>query len=271
MNKTKRTLFISSLVMVLTLIVAIVSVSAAWFGNTANVSKDGFVIDSDTLQEFASIEIDSDLTAEGGEKLWPAIAKKGELLKNGIVAPIGKTLKAANGVVQRGAKCATVYFPVTFMGAGDEGYTDQRKSLKLSVESATIAKYVVKDSDDKIVSFTNFKNDFNVELDMVSITKAEGQVPTVTLISMDGVDAGNLTGNQIFYVQPYENGEPTYNLYMLLQPGISYYVRATIYFNHIDEECNPELLYETISFNFSMSILKPDADNWVNIRKMYKL
>lgn len=257
MNKTKRTLFISSLVMLLALIVTVVSVSAAWFSNTASVSKDGFIIGSDTIQEFASIKIDTDLSGEGGTPIWPAIARKGAL--SGVKAPTGKILTTTeSGLVEKVAKHADVYFPVTFIGMPDEGYDDQRKSLKLSVDSITIEKYVQKE-DDKIVSYTDFKTDFNVELDMVAITKTENGEQTETTIAtipMDGVDASNLTDNQIFYVQPYENGEPTYNLYMLLKPSVSYYIHAKVYFNHIDEECNPELLYTTINLNFSMTILK---------------
>ena len=46
-----------------------------------------------------------------------------------------------------------------------------------------------------------------------------------------------------------------YETYMLIQPGLTYYVKAEIYFNKVDEECNPELLNTVIKFNFKLNIL----------------
>ena len=59
MNKTKRTLIVSSVVMALILVVTAVSVTAAWFTNVADSNEDGFTIDSALLQESASIDIDN--------------------------------------------------------------------------------------------------------------------------------------------------------------------------------------------------------------------
>ena len=57
MNKTKRTLIVSSVVMALVLIVTVVSVTAAWFSNVASTKEDGFTINSTTLKESANITI----------------------------------------------------------------------------------------------------------------------------------------------------------------------------------------------------------------------
>lgn len=262
--------------MALALIVTVVSVSAAWFGDAVGTRRDGFIIDSDTLQEFASIKVDSDVTGEGGTKLWPAIAKKGWLLSNGNVAPTGSVLKTADSVngIDVGAKKAVIYFPVSFVGTADvdaAGQTiDGRKSLNLNVSSVTIDKYVTKDENGKITDFVDFRSDFNVEMDLVSVSK-EGDDNVITEISMDGINPNALKDDQIFFVQPdiADSAEPGYDLYMLLMPGTDYFVRATIYFNSIDEECNPELLYTTISFNFTMNILKNGESNWVDIRQTY--
>lgn len=58
MNKTKRTLIVSSVVMALIFVVTVVSVTAAWFTNVADSNEDGFTTDSALLQESASISID---------------------------------------------------------------------------------------------------------------------------------------------------------------------------------------------------------------------
>lgn len=277
MTKTKRTLIISSLIMTLALIVAIVSVSAAWFGDSVGSKQDGFIIDSDTLQEFASIKVDSDVTGEGGTKLWPAIAKKGWLLTNGNIAPTGSVLKSAEGVegIDEGAKKAVIYFPVSFIGTADVdsngNVIDGRKSLNLNVSSVTIEKYVTKDSNGEVTDFVDFRAEFNVEMDIVSVNK-DGDEPVIEEIPMEGINPNELKDDQFFFVQPSKEDdvdEPGYDLYMLLMPGTEYFVRATIYFNAVDEECNPELLYTTISFNFTMNILKNGESNWFDIRKTY--
>ncbi len=177
MKKTKRTLLISSLIMALTLVVTIVSVSAAWFSNSTSTKSDGFLIGSDTVTEYASIKIDSTVTdKEGGYDIWPAKMQAGWLLNNNgvsTVAPTGSILKNADQTigVSTGARCAKVYFPITFVGAGDTGYTDGNKSLKLSLASVRIDEYTVFNKDDatKVDSFTDFRGDFLVEMSIVSV------------------------------------------------------------------------------------------------------
>lgn len=43
-------------------------------------------------------------------------------------------------------------------------------------------------------------------------------------------------------------------MYLLVMPGETYYVRATIYFNQVDEEVNVELLYTSVFFNFVLEM-----------------
>lgn len=43
---------------------------------------------------------------------------------------------------------------------------------------------------------------------------------------------------------------------MLVKPGEKYYVKATIYFNQIDEECDENLIYLDEAKNQSYSSLK---------------
>ena len=68
MNKTKRTLIVSSVVLTLIVIVTAISATAAWFSNIEDSSEDGFTIDSALLQESASIDIDSKATGYGTKK-----------------------------------------------------------------------------------------------------------------------------------------------------------------------------------------------------------
>lgn len=262
MNKTKRTLIISSIVMALAFIVTVVSVTAAWFSNVSSSKQDGFIIGSTTLKESATISIDTNVGGSSDVSIWPAVVKKGHLAQ-GNTAPAGKALKTSTAIVPTKAKTAVVYFPINFVGAPDsnaEGVEiDGRKSLQVNLNFASTEANLIKTEQDgkQVVTGTNkdVKGAFNVELDMVSVVK-NGDAYTITPIDMTGVDPKKLSGtDKIYCNQPsLENGEPGYDLYLLVMPGETYYVRATIYFNQVDEEVNVELLYTSVFFNFILEM-----------------
>lgn len=270
MNKTKRTLIISSIVMALAFIVTVVSVTAAWFSNVSSSKQDGFIIGSTTLKESATISIDTNVGGASDVSIWPAVVKKGYLAQGGV-APVGKALKTSTAIVPTKAKTAVVYFPINFVGAPDsnaEGVEiDGRKSLQVKLNFASTEANLVKTEQDgkEVVTGTNkdVKGAFNVELDMVSVVK-NGDAYTITPIDMTGVDPTKLSGtDKIYCNQPsLENGEPGHDLYLLVMPGETYYVRATIYFNQVDEEVDVELLYTSVFFNFvlEMKTDKPVRD-----------
>lgn len=316
MNKTKSTLIISSVIMSLAFVVAVVGVSAAWFGDMTSARRDGFVVLSDTLQDSASIDIESSKGMDG-QKIYPAIMERGYLLGEGAVAPVGAVLKGdapVDGVVQK-AQVATVYFPIQYVGTPDVGYeSENRKSLQIAMRSATIGRlkltvdgvaaaydrtinsvaddtdgyagewrgrgvpaltfngkgagtyggtaftYTVSKTDgslaftlggkDYIAEFVDYKDEFNIEISLVTVQltddgKVENElstVPTDTAYS-------TLTGDRVFYESV------GYDTYLLLQPGVTYYVKTQIYFNKVDEECNIDLLNTVVRFNFKLNIL----------------
>lgn len=234
--------------MALIVAVTAISVTAAWFSNFASSGESGFTIDSDYLQEKAVIKIDETISGYG-VSVWPAIANVGVLEKGGE-APFGQTLKSKSDTINSAAKTATLYFPINFVGSPDisstteDGETnaiDGRKTLLLSVSSVHI-----KDAGYKY-SELDFKGDFNVELALVDIIDSSPQpIANITPPFKDSTS--------VYYVQPtLENGEPGYDFYMLVIPGETYYVQATIYFNKIDEECNPDLLRaDSVEFTFDI-------------------
>lgn len=269
MNKTKRTLIISSIVMALAFIVTVVSVTAAWFSNVSSSKQDGFIIGSTTLKESATISIDTNMGGSSDVSIWPAVVKKGYLAQGGV-APAGRDLlETSTANVLTTAKTAVVYFPINSVGApdtNDEGVEiDGRKSLQVNLNFASTEANLVKTEQGgkQVVTDTNkdVKGAFNVELDMVSVVK-NGDAYTITQIDMTGVNPKELSGtDKIYCNQPsLKNGEPGYDLYLLVMPGETYYVRATIYFNQVDEEVNVELLYTSVFFNF---VLKMDVDKTV--------
>lgn len=258
--------------MALAFIVTVVSVTAAWFSNVSSSKQDGFIIGSTTLKESATISIDTNVGGSSDVSIWPAVVKKGYLAQGGI-APAGKALKTSTAIVPTKAKTAVVYFPINFVGAPDSNVNDKgeiveidgRKSLQVNLNFASTEANLIKTEQDgkQVVTGTSkdVKGAFNVELDMVSVVK-NGDAYTITPIDMTGVDPKKLSGtDKIYCNQPsLTNGEPGYDLYLLVMPGETYYVRATIYFNQVDEEVDVELLYTSVFFNF---VLKMDVDKTV--------
>lgn len=258
--------------MALAFIVTVVSVTAAWFSNVSSSKQDGFIIGSTTLKESATISIDTNVGGSSDVSIWPAVVEKGYLAKGGV-APSGKALKTSTAIVPTKAKTAVVYFPINFVGAPDSKVNDKgeiveidgRKSLQVNLNFASTEANLIKTEQGGklVVTGTNkdVKGAFNVELDMVSVVK-NGDAYTITPIDMTGVDPKKLSGtDKIYCNQPsLKNGEPGYDLYLLVMPGETYYVRATIYFNQVDEEVDVELLYTSVFFNF---VLKMDVDKTV--------
>lgn len=276
MNKTKRTLIVSSVVMALILVVTAVSVTAAWFSNFANSKEGGFTIDSALLQESVNITIDS--SASGyGTALWPAVATPGHLEK-GTIAPYGTDLKekkgetyAVNGV-QKAAKCAVIYFPVRFEGSPDldkdNVAIDGRRSLYLEVQHAYLGtKPPAENGNENNTPIEDTTKDylssFNVEMKLVKVTKNVNGETVNNVEDLPSTETPQGTADQVYYNQPNRLDDakyPGYKFYMLLKPGVEYYVQATIYFNQLDEECDEKLLYldafeqaqKAISFKFEL-------------------
>lgn len=264
MNKTKRTLIVSSVVMALILVVTVVSVTAAWFTNVADSTPTGFEISSDLLQESASISIDESVSGYGSS-IWPAIANPGYLAK-GNLAPYGTALKnVETGVIDKGVTCAVLYFPIKFVGDPDSGATDGRKSLVLNVVYAHLGTKS-EGNDDVTEGKENYLSAFNVEMELVRITET-GSEP------IDPVKpSASSTAKDVYYYQPFFDAAellPSYKLYMLVNPGDTYYVKATVYFNQIDEECDEKLLYMDVDKDKSIVLrfeLQNQIDSTIDIR-----
>jgi len=273
MNKTKRTLIVSSVVMALVLVVTIVSVTAAWFSNVASSNVDkNFEIESTTLKETANISMDDDLSGSN-TSAWPAVLKPGTALANGQF-PRGKDLKEAKGNVAVAAKTAVFYFPINFIGSSDLDSTsgksiDRRRSLMLKLNTVKLVLGTTDSDGNKIDDGQEYKSRFNVEMCLVRFDENK----TATEIDLDGVYSDALSGTDVYYYQKTENntadGEPCDEFYMLIIPGEEYYVRATIYFNEVDEQYD-DLLYlrgKTLEFNFELTTKVTDG---VDIRSHNK-
>ena len=252
--------------MALVLIVTVVSVTAAWFSNVASTKEDGFTIDSTTLKESANITIGDDSIGESNTMVWPAVLNPGTMLKNGEY-PRGKALKNTGENIGKNiavaAKTAVFYFPINFIGSSDLSggkSIDGRRSLMLKLDSAKLV------SGENVES-TDYKSKFNVEMCLVTLSEDK---KVATEINLDGVFSDALSGtSNVYYYQKTEDGketgEPCDEFYMLIIPGEEYYVKATIYFNEVDEQYD-DLLYlkgKTLKFDFMLTTVMPAG---VNIR-----
>ena len=276
MNKTKRTLIVSSVVMALILVVTAVSVTAAWFSNFAGSNEGGFTIDSALLQESVNITIDSS-ASDYGTALWPAVATPGYLEK-GKVAPYGTDLKTTQtGVIDVKAKCAVIYFPIRFEGSPDLNEQnvaiDGRRSLYLDVKHAYLGTKPAENGNGNNTpsedTTKDYLSSFNVEMKLVRVTKTvNGETVTTTVEDLPSTQTPQGEAGDVYYNQPNTANDkyPGYKLYMLLKPGVEYYVQATIYFNKLDEECDEKLLYldafqeaqKAISFKFELHSTLPE-------------
>lgn len=242
--------------MALVLIVTVVSVTAAWFSNVASTKEDGFTIDSTTLKESANITIGDDSIGESNTMVWPAVLNPGTMLKNGVY-PRGKALKNTGENIVVAAKTAVYYFPINFIGSSDLAggkSIDGRRSLMLKLDSAKLAS-------GETVESTDYKGKFNVEMCLVTLSEDK---KVATEINLDDVYSDALSGtSNVYYYQKTEDGEPCDEFYMLIIPGEEYYVKATIYFNEVDEQYD-DLLYlkgKTLKFDFMLTTDMPaDVD-----------
>lgn len=308
--------------MALTLVVAVIGISAAWFGDMRNAKQSGFVIQSDTLQDTASIDIYAS-KGMSGESIYPAVAKLGYFLGTQAEGPEGRELMHGplpNGVAEA-AKAATVYFPIQVIGTPDTDYENEnRKSLDLQLQSANAGTMkadiggntvyyhrtaVLAAGEDETLdgyagtwsalgnptltfngkgggsadgaAFTyevssaaetygqnffsvngsecsamlvDYVEEFNVEMCLVEGTlDVNGKFESEISVLPTDPSYGGLSGGSVFY----ENYGR--DLYMLVQPGVTYYVKVVIYFNKVDEFCDRDLLDTVVRFNFKLNIL----------------
>lgn len=269
--KTKRTIIISSLIMCLALIVTVVSATAAWFGDVKSGSiSTGLIIDSDTVDASADLELDS--SKVGNNTIYPAVAKPGyfnaksypgnyyiasdsayDEKATDVLYPDPATKDLPDGI-KDGARAAVFYLTVEYIGQVDPGYTDNKKTLLLSVEGVYLMSQLKtttsedgKDSN-KYDGATNYGREFNVKMSVVTVTTGEGGE-----ITSEASDPSAECHNELGVKNPYGH-----KLYMRVQPG-KYTVKLEIYFNKVDEECNFDLLDASLNLRVTLS---KDVSQW---------
>ena len=268
--KNKKTIIISSLIMCLTLIVAVVSVTAAWFGNVTSGRIDAdLTIDSDTVDESANVEIDSSTTGLGNT-VYPAKTKLGRVESTypgnyGVIdgqydADAAQKLYPTSGTIvddkiSDNAKVATIYLTIDYIGSIDKDAKDGKKTLLMSLDGVYIASALKGDTpnyDDP--TLVNYKEEFNVKMCLV---KNEGSAEAPEFVEDEALK--NDVHNDYNEKNPYGH-----LMYFRVAPG-HYTVKFEIYFNKVDEECNFDLLNTTLSLHIKLTKDTVPWTNWDNI------
>lgn len=267
--KSKKTILISSLIMCLALIVAVVSATAAWFGNVTSGKIDAdLTIDSDTVDESANVEIDS--SSEGaGNNVYPAIAVKGRVKtaypgNYGVVEgkeydpnaaeklyPVGKEGSVDAATIEENAKVATIYLTIDYIGAVDQGATDGKKTLLMSLDGVYLASALGDSPNYEDSSLINYKEEFNVKMSLVKNIGTTGEPNFV-----EDTDLKSDVHNDYNAKNPYGH-----LMYFRIEPG-RYTVKFEIYFNKVDEECNFDLLNTMLSLRIKLTKDTKPWSNW---------
>lgn len=255
MKNTKRTLILSCVVMALALVVTIVGISAAWFGDVRRVTteENRLIISSNRPKGQATIDVESASSdIVGGDKLMPAVATPGWLLSGGDPDTLDVLVQNVGNGVDRAATQVYVYFPFTYVGAPDAAAKDGKKSVKLTLTSATLENPRRTDGDGNddgsdIVGLTNYIDEFSSDLCVVKKV-GDGASASYTEYTADEIAAMHTSASGIVWEQQNDGRA----LHMLMAPGIDFYLRVKINFARVDEECDPSLIDTTLFFNFDI-------------------
>lgn len=269
--KTKRTLIVSSAILVLALIVTVVSVSAAWFGDIKHAETTLHVTSARPLGE-ATIDLTSaESLNDNTTKLVPAKAVNGELL-GGKTPPTGATLltqSAALGISEA-ASVVPIYFPFSYSGSGDSGEADGKKAVKIYIDSAYIKDDLNESMVDGKKKYTpkdgavDYLKEFYINFDIVKdVEKTEQGVTYTTVTSATATKSGNVitfsglsSDNDSIYFKNHSDGKA---IYMLIPPSVDYYsVKVQISYNFIDEELNPATMNKQIVFGIKILVIDRD-------------
>lgn len=262
--------------MVLALIVTIVGVSAAWFGDVKHVetaNKEQLKISSNRPAGVATINLTSANRLNAGTAdLIPAKAVNGWLLDSTNAAiGTGATLYTANAGagIQTAATKASIYFPFSYGGTADEGVADGKKAVRIFIDTAKIkiGETTVGETVTPVLDSVNYLDEFYITFTVLSSITTDqntgAYVSSVVATSATASKSGNtitFTGlnpndNSLYFVSDLSNK----SLYLLLPPDATYYVRVDISYDKVDELLNPATIYKTISFGVNIqTIERPD-------------
>ncbi len=258
--KGKKAIIISSLILGLTLIVAVVCTSAAWFGSVNSRTIADLEIGAGDASASTGVSIASGDIA--GQSLRPAVAKSGyfgnatKYPGNYFTGAEGETFDEKKAVeldpsndLSEGisTKATSVQFVLSIRRAAAEGEgSDDIAPVKLILAGAYLEKDLTKVGSGEYSGYEiadgmdrNFKNEFNVKMTLVQNKDGTGDVSQEIVQYDDSYSADNPFGH-VLTVQAKAN--------------VTYFVKFEIYFNKLDEECDPELLCAKLVLHIALDM-----------------
>ena len=278
----KSSFFIGISIMTLALIVAVVGVTAAWFGDIYDYRDGPIDVTSAKPQNDAIVVPDSSSDGSTGEGaiLAPARLKAG-YQKSDIdfswnLHDIPDLRNTNNSAIEKVATTDTVSFDFVYSGApsNDDGITTR---MKIELVSITLKNPLITISDlNRDINGDGVKDDKDVEAylaDNISYLENFGVQMYVTTTKSD-VMIFNIPGTSDKYYTEKTDGEG--NAYYKLndahfefnpdEPHTIYFdmvpvvhkLNAVIWFTTLDEETPPELIDAQLFLNFQVSFLSND-------------
>lgn len=257
--------------MALVLVVTIVSVSAAWFGDTLSVTND--IMIKTELPEGQIVIDTSGAINKMDDKLVPAIVNKGYMLTGAGLQNLNvldSSLVGANKPLESIAQTVYVYFPI--FGIGVSSSQDMKLAAVVSLDGA----YILKDSahiiDNNYMSSVDYMDNLILKMEVVTdVHDEEVTDPSTGTKYMKTVSTpvastplASLTANdrKVFWGYSSELNE----IGILMDQGVNCYIKLSVTFSKVDEELPPELLDTLIRINVGVP-QKPTREEVIAIEQ----
>ena len=249
--------------MCLALVVTAVSASAAWFGNAARRKLGADLeISAGTVSNSTSVSIASG--DPNGQTLAPAVAVagafgnaqaypgnyfkgatdgdvSGEMFDEDKATALDPSFIAPDGI-QTNAR--SVRFVLSIRYAADDS-SGNLKTIRLMLDGVYCARDLTKEGSGQYSGYEvadgmgrNFKNEFNVKMGLVSSGDGSGEPVPQDVVKYDDTYCEDNPFGHILTVEA--------------TPDVLYFVQFEIYFNKVDEECEPELLFADLVLHIKL-------------------
>lgn len=255
--------------MALVLVVTIVSVSAAWFGDTLSVTND--IAIKTELPEGQIVIDTTGAINKMDDKLVPAIVNKGYMLTGEgkqDLNVLDSNLVGANKPLQSTAQTVYVYFPIFGIGLSSA------EDMKLAAVVKLSGAYILKDSahiiNNNYLSSVNYMDNLILTMEVVQnvhdeeFTDAQTGTKYLRTVSekVTSTPVGELEANdgKIFWGYSSQLNE----IGILMDQGVNCYIKLSVTFSKVDEELPPELIDTLIKINVEVP-QKPTRENVISI------
>lgn len=274
----KSSLILISAVMLLAVIVGIVGMTAAWFGDIKNANNT-VTISSEQPSGNATIVAgsESSSTDDTNTKLHPAIVNPGKLLADHVgdltnipvIGPEGEA-QVTDGTLKSVANQVDISFDFQYSGAPQDGLTSE---VAITLTSVTLENPRSTDGNGNVTvntSLTDYKEQFVVAMtsytrdqDAYNLTQNSGDKAytseTKTIKVKKDDDTYETIKDAIVYVPNEDNETDRTTLKAHIFSGSEHTIVITVYFKNVDEETPPELMDVNLFFNFEISLVQKTA------------